>query len=104
MSIQTKQLLYHHPVVHFLGDGVHPTPSFGIESALNGHPIASPSFGIESALNLNGHHPIASPTFGLEPTSKGLLNGPGQNNCFLNCAVQVRDFVCLFIYQFLGLF
>lgn len=22
--------------------------------------------------------------------SKGLLNGPGQNNCFLNCAVQVR--------------
>lgn len=21
--------------------------------------------------------------------SKGLLNGPGQNNCFLNCAVQV---------------
>ncbi|GAB0094101.1 LOC117566575 [Sergentomyia squamirostris] len=20
--------------------------------------------------------------------SKGLLNGPGQNNCFLNCAVQ----------------
>ncbi|XP_053678332.1 uncharacterized protein LOC128728720 [Anopheles nili] len=23
------------------------------------------------------------------PHSKGLLNGPGQNNCFLNCAVQV---------------
>lgn len=21
---------------------------------------------------------------------KGLLNGPGQNNCFLNSAVQVR--------------
>lgn len=21
--------------------------------------------------------------------TKGLLNGPGQNNCFLNCAVQV---------------
>ena len=21
--------------------------------------------------------------------AKGLLNGPGQNNCFLNCAVQV---------------
>lgn len=23
--------------------------------------------------------------------SKGLLNGPGQNNCFLNCAVQVSE-------------
>ncbi|KAH8419933.1 hypothetical protein KR009_004084 [Drosophila setifemur] len=31
---------------------------------------------------------LTSPT--LEPSSKGLLNGPGQNNCFLNCAVQVR--------------
>ncbi|KAH8387294.1 hypothetical protein KR093_006096 [Drosophila rubida] len=30
---------------------------------------------------------LTSPT--LEPSSKGLLNGPGQNNCFLNCAVQV---------------
>ncbi|CAD7089905.1 unnamed protein product [Hermetia illucens] len=25
----------------------------------------------------------------VEPSSKGLLNAPGQNNCFLNCAVQV---------------
>lgn len=24
--------------------------------------------------------------------TKGLLNGPGQNNCFLNCAVQVSVF------------
>lgn len=23
--------------------------------------------------------------------AKGLLNGPGQNNCFLNCAVQVSE-------------
>ncbi|XP_075154809.1 ubiquitin specific peptidase echinus isoform X2 [Haematobia irritans] len=30
---------------------------------------------------------LTSPT--IEPSSKGLLNGPGQNNCFLNCAVQV---------------
>ncbi|XP_065362968.1 uncharacterized protein ec isoform X2 [Calliphora vicina] len=30
---------------------------------------------------------LTSPT--MEPPSKGLLNGPGQNNCFLNCAVQV---------------
>ncbi|GBP03477.1 hypothetical protein EVAR_71922_1 [Eumeta japonica] len=29
---------------------------------------------------------LTSPT--MEPPSKGLLNGPGQNNCFLNCAVQ----------------
>lgn len=29
---------------------------------------------------------IQSPPIG---PSKGLLNGPGQNNCFLNCAVQV---------------
>ena len=25
-------------------------------------------------------------------TTKGLLNGPGENNCFLNSAVQVRPF------------
>lgn len=25
-------------------------------------------------------------------STKGLLNGPGQNNCFLNCAVQVSHF------------
>ncbi|EDV95378.1 GH17606 [Drosophila grimshawi] len=31
---------------------------------------------------------LTSPT--LEPSSKGLLNGPGQNNCFLNCAVQLK--------------
>lgn len=24
-------------------------------------------------------------------SAKGLLNGPGQNNCFLNSAVQVSD-------------
>jgi hypothetical protein len=24
------------------------------------------------------------------PNTKGLLNAPGQNNCFLNSAVQVR--------------
>ncbi|KAL9880655.1 uncharacterized protein ACN427_010337 [Glossina fuscipes fuscipes] len=30
---------------------------------------------------------LTSPT--IEPSSKGLLNGPGQNNCFLNCAVQL---------------
>ena len=24
-------------------------------------------------------------------STKGLLNGPGQNNCFLNSAVQVSD-------------
>lgn len=29
--------------------------------------------------------------------AKGLLNGPGQNNCFLNCAVQVsaKDIIIL---------
>lgn len=26
-------------------------------------------------------------------STKGLLNGPGQNNCFLNCAVQVSLFL-----------
>lgn len=25
--------------------------------------------------------------------TKGLLNGPGQNNCFLNSAVQVRIYL-----------
>ncbi|KAH8273522.1 hypothetical protein KR018_009555, partial [Drosophila ironensis] len=38
---------------------------------------------------------LTSPT--LEPSSKGLLNGPGQNNCFLNCAVQVS---LKWLYQF----
>ena len=32
----------------------------------------------------------------IEPSSKGLLNGPGQNNCFLNCAVQVSQLVTLY--------
>lgn len=36
---------------------------------------------------LRAPNSLMSPT--LEPSSKGLLNGPGQNNCFLNCAVQV---------------
>ncbi|KAH8400063.1 hypothetical protein KR215_006302 [Drosophila sulfurigaster] len=42
---------------------------------------------------------LTSPT--LEPSSKGLLNGPGQNNCFLNCAVQVsQDYLLLYyIYE-----
>lgn len=30
-------------------------------------------------------------------STKGLLNGPGQNNCFLNCAVQVSFFHFLFV-------
>lgn len=29
---------------------------------------------------------VSPPTNG---STKGLLNAPGQNNCFLNCAVQV---------------
>lgn len=33
--------------------------------------------------NLQNHHLM---------DTKGLLNGPGQNNCFLNCAVQVSSF------------
>lgn len=32
---------------------------------------------------------VQSPPVG---PSKGLLNGPGKNNCFLNCAVQVSGF------------
>lgn len=31
-------------------------------------------------------------------STKGLLNGPGQNNCFLNCAVQVSSFHRLYNY------
>jgi hypothetical protein len=32
--------------------------------------------------------------------TKGLLNGPGQNNCFLNCAVQVSpNMISCFHYQ-----
>jgi hypothetical protein len=40
------------------------------------------------------HHQIFA------PNTKGLLNAPGQNNCFLNSAVQVsfKFFFYLFIY------
>lgn len=34
------------------------------------------------------HH---SPAALLAPNTKGLLNAPGQNNCFLNSAVQVSE-------------
>lgn len=43
--------------------------------------------------NNNRNMQVQSPI--LQPgliTTKGLLNGPGQNNCFLNCAVQVNFF------------
>ncbi|CRK92332.1 CLUMA_CG005891, isoform A [Clunio marinus] len=35
----------------------------------------------------------------LTADTKGLLNGPGQNNCFLNCAVQICDSIELFCKQ-----
>lgn len=35
----------------------------------------------------HGHHP--TPPYSYAPNTKGLLNAPGQNNCFLNSAVQV---------------
>ena len=47
---------------------------------------------------LRSHHqiPIQADT-PIEPSSKGLLNGPGQNNCFLNCAVQVSQLFVIMI-------
>uniref|UniRef100_A0A336KYC4 CSON001439 protein n=1 Tax=Culicoides sonorensis TaxID=179676 RepID=A0A336KYC4_CULSO len=42
-------------------------------------------------------HAISPPPTG---PSKGLLNGPGQNNCFLNCAVQVLWHLDAFRRQF----
>lgn len=51
-----------------------------------------------SGSNVNSIKPVVyynsgcGPANGLQPmdaTTKGLLNRPGQNNCFLNCAVQV---------------
>lgn len=33
-------------------------------------------------------------------STKGLLNGPGQNNCFLNCAVQVSRFQTSLFFLF----
>jgi len=41
--------------------------------------------------------PITIP--GTPCPSKGLLNGPGQNNCFLNCAVQVRIVLFYVLYN-----
>lgn len=40
-------------------------------------------------------HAISPPLTG---PSKGLLNGPGQNNCFLNCAVQVSFFLEIYFF------
>lgn len=31
--------------------------------------------------------------------TKGLLNGPGQNNCFLNCAVQVSIMLMFYLFS-----
>lgn len=45
-----------------------------------------------ASVSVSTHHPISitpsrdSMAF---TSTKGLLNGPGQNNCFLNSAVQV---------------
>lgn len=39
---------------------------------------------------------VQSPPVG---PSKGLLNGPGKNNCFLNCAVQVSKPFLLIFYE-----
>lgn len=46
-------------------------------------------------------HIISSPIQAGSGPSKGLLNAPGQNNCFLNCAVQVSGYYC---YYYLLLF
>lgn len=56
---------------------------------------SSPLIGLNRNLNLNLRSnpiPIQNPLLDeSNVSSKGLLNGPGQNNCFLNCAVQVSD-------------
>lgn len=44
---------------------------------------------IELNSNTNGQYSCPSTM----TQSKGLVNFPGQNNCFLNCAVQVGGFV-----------
>lgn len=36
------------------------------------------------------NYAVSPPTNG---STKGLLNAPGQNNCFLNCAVQVSTLI-----------
>jgi len=44
-----------------------------------------------SGVPVHGHQ--NSRDSGQFTNTKGLLNGPGQNNCFLNSAVQVRTFL-----------
>ena len=53
-----------------------------------------PHLGSSNGSQMTRHFPmnIFSPTSNQHhqlTDTKGLLNGPGQNNCFLNCAVQV---------------
>ena len=40
---------------------------------------------------------MTSPSEHSFPNNKGLLNAPGQNNCFLNSAVQVQSTILISI-------
>ena len=47
------------------------------------------SFSFDDDLNSKGRRPRLESRMSICLPSKGFLNGPGDNNCFLNAAIQV---------------
>ena len=67
------------------------------------------SFSFEKDLSSQGRRPRLESRMSICLPSKGFLNGPGDNNCFLNAAIQVCFFILIsgtifFISQFIGKF
>lgn len=65
-------------LLHLTMMGPSPGPVPGTLGPVVGEPQDSPAF-------------IMAPRKSMTVSTKGLLNMPGQNNCFLNSAVQVRN-------------
>ena len=66
-----------------------------------GHPPPDEPMDLADTLSYADNHPnwtqVWDPRMSTSfTTTKGLLNGPGENNCFLNSAVQVGLFGPLF--------
>ena len=60
------------------------------------------SFSFDNDLNSQGRRPRLESRMSICLPSKGFLNGPGDNNCFLNAAIQVKYYF-LFCLNFQNL-
>lgn len=59
------------------------------------------SFSFENDLSSKGRRPRLESRMSICLPSKGFLNEPGDNNCFLNAAIQVCFFKILFCFLIL---